>query len=103
MVFKDIERFHEQKEKEKKMKRSLIKDQFIECFFKIHSPEEIKRKFKASLNESESYLPSFNCTYKLRSSSEKVDPQKYIQIISHKEYNYLLVDFDFTIDASKTS
>lgn len=93
MVFKDIERFYEQKEKEKKIKRAHIKDQVIECFFKIHSPDEIKRKIKASLNES--YLPSFQCSYKLRSSLEEVDPQKYIQIFKHKESNFLLVDFDF--------
>lgn len=94
MVFKDIERFYEKKEKEQNLKIHLIRDQFIECFFRIHPSNEIKAKIKASLNDS--YLPSFNFSYKLRSSSEKVNPKKYIEIIKEEnEVDYILVDFDF--------
>ncbi|QFT90836.1 hypothetical protein FIU87_19500 [Bacillus sp. THAF10] len=93
MVFKDIEKFNKNKKRKEEVKREHLKNQFIECFFKVNPPETIKRKVKASLNES--YLPSFRCNYKLRSSLEEVDHEKYIEVINDKEENYLLVDFDF--------
>ncbi len=94
MVFKDIQKFHENKRKEEELKRELLKNQFIKCFFEIHSPDEIKKNIRASLKES--YLPTFQVSYKLRSTLEEVDPQKYIEIMTDSEEDkYLLVDFDF--------
>ncbi|MFP5111592.1 hypothetical protein ACSU64_04310 [Bacillaceae bacterium C204] len=93
MVYKNIEKFYLRKENERNRKRSLIRDQVIKSFFTVYLPQDIKTTIKASVKKD--YLPTFSLRYKLRSSLEKVDETKYIELMNDEEGPYILVDFDF--------
>ncbi|WP_255488178.1 hypothetical protein [Ornithinibacillus hominis] len=41
MVFNDIQKFHDKKQREEVKKKTIIRDQVIEKFFSIHTPNDI--------------------------------------------------------------
>ncbi|TXL64063.1 hypothetical protein FHP05_10270 [Cerasibacillus terrae] len=94
MVFNDIQKFHDKKQREEVKKKTIIRDQVIEKFFSIHTPNDIRNKIKEAINKER--LPSFSCDYLLRSSLEEGTNQNYIEVKKQDEGNsYLLVDLDF--------